>query len=65
MKTDVPKMPGIVPDDNYTLIPKRPDPTAMNKGIQCGECGMKFDRDTANGFCCGNTNCPIQTRITL
>ena len=51
-----------VPDDNYDLI--QPKPSASKKGVQCGQCGMKFDYGTAYGFCCGNINCPCQVRVS-
>jgi hypothetical protein len=50
-----------VPDDNYELIPAQP---VAKKGVQCGQCGMKFDHGKAYGFYCGNVNCQCQLKAT-
>lgn len=47
-------------DGHYELVPPRSDA----KGIQCGECGSKFDYGKAYGFVCGNINCPVQSKVT-
>jgi hypothetical protein len=50
-----------VPDNNYDLIPPQPQ---AKRGIQCGQCGMKFDHGKAYGFVCGNLTCPVQLKAT-
>ena len=34
----------------------------VEKGIQCGECGMKFDHNKSYGYACQNSRCPIQMK---
>lgn len=50
-------------DDGYLVIPPRDKPKAP-KGVQCGACGMRFDRGTAYFFSCSKSDCPIQLRPT-
>ena len=50
--------PNITPDPNYELVPPQ------KKGIQCGQCGMKFDKDKAMGYVCSNNNCPVFIKAT-
>lgn len=47
------------PDPEYDLIESRP----MKRGTQCGKCGMKFDFNTAYGFCCPDYDCPVQPKV--
>ncbi len=49
-------------DPDYDIIPPLPKPVKQKKGSQCGECGMKFDYNTAYGYCCQRDNCPTQFR---
>lgn len=51
------------PDSDYDFIRPLPDPYPPGKkGIQCGECGMKFDYGVSYGYACGNNRCPIHPR---
>lgn len=51
-----------VHDPNYDWIPPLPPLMPANLatklGVQCGECGMKFDYDKAYGYACQNQRCP-------
>jgi hypothetical protein len=47
-------------DDGYRII--RPIPTRQEKGIKCGQCGMKFDHGRTYAYWCPRTNCPVQLR---
>jgi len=49
-------------DEEYEMIPPLPWPNGK-KGIQCGECGMKFDHGTTYGYVCGNQRCPIMPPV--
>lgn len=48
--------------DGYVVVPKvSRDPlvSPVIKGIQCGECFMKFDYNKAYGYACQNARCPM------
>jgi hypothetical protein len=46
-------------DPEYDWIPPYSQPKRMvKKGLQCGECGMKFDYGTSYAYSCGNPQCP-------
>lgn len=45
-------------DPDYDWRPAIPEPAPQPKGIQCGQCGMKFDYGKAYGFCCQHPRCP-------
>jgi hypothetical protein len=48
---------GVERDLDYDYVaPIQQSP--VKKGVQCGECGMKFDYGTAYGYCCMNARCP-------
>lgn len=52
---------GIARDPEYDWVPPFPppmQPPGVRKGLQCGECGMKFDYGIAYGYYCGNQRCP-------
>lgn len=49
-------------DDGYRII--RPMPKFAERGIKCGECGMKFDHGQAYGYACLRQNCPITPKVT-
>lgn len=52
---------GVKPDPDYDFVKPIED---IKRGIQCGECGMKFDYNQAYGYYCGNTRCPVQPKAT-
>lgn len=53
----------IKPDPDYDFIPPlKPIDGIGPKGIQCGECGQKFDHYKVYGYVCGNSRCPIQLK---
>lgn len=52
----------VTPDKDYDFI--EPIRRLEKKGVQCGECGQKFDYDKAYGFVCNNIRCPIQLKIS-
>lgn len=56
-------MTGKIDEEGYRIIPPRKD-MPQEKGVKCGECGMKFDHGKAYGFWCANINCPMQSRTT-
>ncbi|HWV44161.1 hypothetical protein [Pseudorhodoplanes sp.] len=51
--------PTVERDPDYDFAPPITPPT-RKKGIQCGQCGMKFDYGQAYGYCCMNNNCPTR-----
>lgn len=51
----------IDPDSNYVFIEPRPDPAQAKMGVQCGECGIKFEFGQSYGYCCPHNNCPMQS----
>jgi len=51
---------NFTPDENYKLIPPLPKDGGSKRGIQCGECGVKFDYGMGYGYCCMNNNCPLK-----
>jgi hypothetical protein len=54
----------ITPDPQYDRIEPLPahPMQAQKRGIQCGECGMKFEYGVSYGYACGNPRCPCATR---
>jgi hypothetical protein len=38
-------------DPDYTWVPPYA-PSRLSKGIQCGECGMKFEHNKSYGYAC-------------
>ena len=48
---------GVNRDPEYDFIPPLYS-GAVKKGVQCGECGIKFDYGQTYGFCCQNPKCP-------
>lgn len=55
-------MSELTPDGYRIVMPVQHPTRPVEKGIQCGLCGMKFDHNQAYGFACGNRDCPIQPR---
>ena len=55
-------------DPDYDWIPPIQDqrhPWALKKvGVQCGECGMKFEYGKAYGYACCNSRCPRGVRAS-
>lgn len=45
--------------DEWTIIPKRRELPKPPKGVQCGECGMRFEHGKTYGYVCMNHNCPM------
>lgn len=52
---------GVRRDPDYDWIPPLPPMTphsATKLGVQCGECGIKFEYGKAYGYACQNSRCP-------
>jgi hypothetical protein len=48
--------------DGYRIIqpmPKNDFEDRLEKGVQCGQCGMKFDHGKTYGYYCPHQNCPV------
>jgi hypothetical protein len=49
--------------DGYRIIPPIPEPI-VEKGVQCGHCGVKFENNAAYGYSCPYSRCPVFTHAT-
>lgn len=59
--TKVTRGHGIERDPAYDWIEpllEPPQNTNIPRGMQCGQCGMKFEYGATYGYCCPNTRCP-------
>jgi len=55
----------LTPDGYRIVKPVKPMfGDAVEKGIQCGVCGMKFEHNKAMGYYCPHTNCPVFLKAT-
>ncbi len=51
-------------DWEYVKIPRLPQGEPRGpKGVECGECGERFDYGKPYAFSCSNTRCPLQRRF--
>jgi hypothetical protein len=46
-----------VTPDGYRIIP--PLTETLERGIQCGQCGLRFDNGKAYGYACPSGRCPV------
>lgn len=51
------RVSNILRDPDYDLLPPISE-AQRPKGVQCGECGVKFDYGVSYGYHCGNGRCP-------
>jgi len=49
--------------DGYLVI-KDTAPQPIIRGVQCGQCGMKFEYNQGYGFSCQHSNCPMNYKVT-
>jgi hypothetical protein len=47
-------------DPEYDFVPPlKPEWASVKRGVQCGECGVKFDYGLTFAYCCDNVRCPL------
>lgn len=54
----------LTPDGFRIVKPITNEFPHVEKGIQCGVCGMKFEHNKAYGYACQNLNCPVFLKAT-
>jgi len=52
---------GVERDRDYDWVPPIQESHAK-RGMQCGQCGMKFEYGQAYGYCCMHPQCPTSFR---